>query len=131
MLQNSPGLVEQVKQLAPGGVDHIVEVAFAANIEADQAMLRLGGSIATYASNADRPEIPFWPLVFNNVRLYFLGSDDFPIEAKVAATHDVNAALTAGWAGFAIGEQIPLAEIARAHDLADHPARPGRVVVTI
>ena len=131
VLLNGPGLTEQVKQLAPNGVDHIVEVAFAANIEADQSMLSLGGSIATYASNADRPTIPFWPLVFNNIRLYFLGSDDFPIAAKVAATQDINRALAAGWAGFAIGEQIPLADIARAHELAEHPAGPGRVVVTV
>ena len=131
VLQNGPGLVDQVKQLAPEGVDHIVEVAFAANIEGDQAMLRLGGSLATYASNADRPTIPFWPLVFNNIRLYFLGSDDFPIEARTAAAQDLNAALVAGWKGFAIGDEVPLDEVAHAHELSEHPAKPGRVVVTI
>ncbi len=88
--RTAPGWWSRSSSSRPEGVDHIVEVAFAANIEADQALLCLGGSIATYASNADRPAIPFWPLVFNNIRLYFLGSDDFPIEAKVAATQDIN-----------------------------------------
>ena len=58
-------------------------------------------------------------------------SDDFPAEAKVAATWDLNDALQAGWAGFEIGERIPLAEIARAHELAEHPVRRGRIVVTV
>jgi NADPH2:quinone reductase len=70
-------------------------------------------------------------MVFKNIRLYFLGSDDFPAEAKVAATRDLNDALQAGWAGFEIGERIPLAEIARAHELTEHPVQRGRVVVTV
>jgi NADPH2:quinone reductase len=49
----------------------------------------------------------------------------------VAATRDLNDALQAGWAGFEIGERIPLAEIAWAHELAEHPVRRGRVVVTV
>jgi NADPH:quinone reductase len=70
-------------------------------------------------------------MVFKNIRAYFLGSDDFPPEAKIQATRDLNSTLEAGWTGFEIGERIPLAEIARAHDLVDHPARRGRVVLII
>jgi NADPH:quinone reductase-like Zn-dependent oxidoreductase len=53
------------------------------------------------------------------------------LEVKNAAVRDINAALEAGWLGFAIGERIPLSEIARAHELAEHPRNPGRVVVTL
>ena len=52
-------------------------------------------------------------------------------EAKAAAARDINGALEAGWLGFAIGERIPLSEIVRAHELAEHPQHPGRVVVTL
>ncbi len=124
-------LPQSVRALAPDGIDHIVEVAFAANIERDVDLLKLGGSLATYATNDAKPTIPFWPMVFKNIQLRFLGSDDFPIAAKVEATRDLNAALAAGWAGFPIGERLALAEIARAHQLAEHPARPGRIVLTI
>jgi len=58
-------------------------------------------------------------MVFKNIRPYFLGSDDFPAEAKVATRRDLNEAQQAGWPGFEIRERIPLAEIARAHELAD------------
>jgi NADPH2:quinone reductase len=128
---NDTDLPAKVKAIAPEGIDHIVEVAFGANIERDIELLKMDGSVATYATNAATPSIPFWQMVFKNIRLYFLGSDDFPAEAKASAARDINAALEAGWSGFAIGERIPLAEIARAHELADHPERPGRVVGTI
>jgi NADPH2:quinone reductase len=91
----------------------------------------MGGSIATYATNAATPTIPFWPMVFKNIQLFFLGSDDFPPEAKVSEARDLNAALEAGWSGFAIAERIPLDEIARAHELAERPVSPGRVVVML
>ena len=106
-------------------------MAFGANIATDVELLALGGSIATYATDVAVPEIPFWPLVFQNIRLFFLGSDDFPSEAKVAAARDLNAALEAGWAGFEIAERIPLSEIAQAHGRVEHPVRRGRVVMTL
>src|SRR5215469_4209552 len=107
---NDPTRAERVKVLAPDGVDHIVEVAFGANIEADIEMLKMGGSIGAYATDNATPEIPFWLMVFKNLRVFFLGSDDFPAEAKVAATRDLNDTLQAGWPGFEIGERVPLSE---------------------
>ena len=124
-------LVSHVRALAAEGVDHIVEVAFGANIEADVELLKMGGSIASYATDQAAPKIPFWQMVFKNIRVFFLGSDDFPKEAKIQATRDLNAALEAGWPGFEIAERIPLAEIARAHELVDHPVRRGRIVVVL
>ncbi len=124
-------LTSRVKAVAPDGIDHIVEVAFGANIEADVELLKQGGSIASYATDNAAPKIPFWQMVFKNIRVFFLGSDDFPKEAKSQATRDLNAALEGGWPGFEIAERIPLAGIARAHELLEHPVRPGRVVVVL
>src|SRR6516225_4583835 len=39
--------IGRVKVLAPNGIDHVVEVAFGANIEADLELLSLGGSVAS------------------------------------------------------------------------------------
>ncbi|MGB8540552.1 MAG: NADPH:quinone reductase [Candidatus Acidiferrales bacterium] len=124
-------LTSRMKALAPDGIDHIVEVAFGANIEADVEFLKQGGSIATYATDNATPKIPFWQMVFKNIRVFFLGSDDFPKEAKSQAARDINAALEAGWTGFEIAERIPLADIARAHELVERPVRRGRVVVVV
>jgi NADPH2:quinone reductase len=124
-------LTSRVRAVVPDGVDHIVEVAFGANIEADVELLKLGGSIASYATETATPGIPAWQMMFKNVRVFFLGSDDFPKEAKLQAARDLSAALQAGWPGFEIGERIPLAEIARAHELAERPMRRGRVVLVL
>jgi NADPH2:quinone reductase len=122
---------ERLRALAPDGVDHIVEVAFGANIKTDTEVLAQSGSIATYATNVPMAETPVWQLVFVNARLFFVGSDDVPAEAKIEATRDINRTLEAGWKGLDIGEIVPLDQIARAHELVQRPAKPGRVVVAI
>jgi NADPH2:quinone reductase len=131
VLRNDQEMPARVRALAPEGIDHIVEVAFGANIETDVELLKLGGSIATYATNTESPKIPFWQMVFKNIRLFFLGSDDFPTEAKMSAARDLNGALESGWSGFEISKRVPLEEIARAHELAEYPIRPGRLIVTL
>ena len=131
VLLTSERLAERIQALAPGGVHHIVEVAFAANINIDIAVLAQGGSIATYATNAPTPELPVWQLVFINARLFFVGSDDVPAEAKIQATRSVNQALEGGWPGLDIAQTFPLDDIARAHESVEHPPKPGRVIVTI
>jgi NADPH2:quinone reductase len=124
-------LLERIRALAPDGVHHVVEVAFGANIKTDIEVLAQGGSIATYATNTPMPETPVWQLVFVNARLFFVGSDDVPVEAKIEATRDINKALEAGWKGLDIAEIVPLSQIARAHGLVEHPVKPGRVIVAV
>jgi NADPH:quinone reductase len=131
VLLTNGNLAQRIRALAPDGVHHIVEVAFGANIKTDTEVLAQGGSIATYATNTPMPETPVWQLVFVNARLFFVGSDDVPAEAKIEATRDVNQALEAGWKGLDIAEIVPLDQIARAHELVEHPTKPGRVIVAI
>jgi NADPH:quinone reductase len=75
-LQADP--VSAIRRLAPHGVDRIVEVALSANADLDAAVVRNGTVLAAYASPKDRPELPFWPMLFANVTIRLLGSDDFP-----------------------------------------------------
>ena len=131
VLVSDKELTSRVRAVAPDGIDHIVEVAFGANIEVDVELLNQGGSVASYATDNAAPKIPFWQMVFKNIRVFFLGSDDFPKEAKLQAARDLSAALETGWAGFEIGERVPLADIARAHELVERPVRPGRIVVVM
>jgi NADPH2:quinone reductase len=129
VLLTGENIVERIRASAPDGVHHVVEVAFGANIKTDTEVLAQGGSIATYATNAPTPEIPVWQLVFVNARLFFVGSDDVPPAAKIEATRALNQALEAGWPGLDIAEIVPLDQIARAHELVEHPSKPGRVLI--
>ena len=123
--------IEAIRAHAPGGVDHVVEVAFHPNVAVDEPLLTPGGSIATYATADPNRPIPFWPLVFKNVRLFFLGSDDFPPEAKLAASFALNEALEGGWPGFAIEARFPLESIAAAHEAIEGRKASGRVVLVL
>ncbi len=117
--------------IASGGIHHIVEVAFHANILVDEQVLGQGGSIATYATGNDSPAIPFWPLVFKNIRMFFLGSDDFSSETRQAAVSGLNEALADSWPGFEIGERFQLSEIAEAHEYVENRKGRGRVVLMV
>jgi len=128
-LQSDP--VSAIRRLAPDGVDRIVEVALSANADLDAAVTRNGTVLAAYASPKDRPELPFWPLLFNNVTIRLLGSDDFPQQAKDAAARDLTAAAAQGALSVPVAEVVPLARIAAAHELIESGRAPGRVLVAI
>jgi NADPH2:quinone reductase len=131
VVHRGPDLIERVRAIAPGGVHHIVEVAFGANIAIDLELLSVHGSLATYATDAATPPIPFWPLLFKNIRVDFLGSDDFGPADKVEAARAINDALVAGWEGFEIAERLPLDEVATAHERLEASGMRGRVVVLL
>jgi NADPH:quinone reductase len=125
----SDELVVRIRKFAPEGLAHIVEVAVDANIEVDAAILAQGGSLAAYATGQPSPPLPVWQLMFNNIRVFFLGSDDFPVEAKAAAARDLNAALEANWSGFQDIRKYALSAIAEAHENVESRKARGRVVV--
>jgi NADPH2:quinone reductase len=124
-------VIAHIRRFAPEGVAHIVEVAFDANIEIDAAILAQGGSLAAYATKDPSPRVPVWQLVFNNIQVFFLGSDDFSAEAKNAAARDLNDALEAKWPGFESIQRFALSAIAEAHETVESGKARGRVVVTL
>jgi NADPH2:quinone reductase len=123
--------VEQIRRHAPDGVDRIVEVAFSDNVDLDAAVAANDAVIAAYASRADRPEIPFWPLLFANVAIRLLGSDDFSAQAKAQAATDLTTAASQGALRIPAGAVYPLSDIAAAHEHVDHGPRNGRILVRL
>lgn len=121
---------EAIRAYAPAGVHRVVEVALSDNADLDTAVVANDAVVAAFATRDDRPELPFWPLLFHNVTLRLLGSDDFPAEAKRQAARDLTAAAAVGALTVDVGERYPLDEIARAHDRVDAGVR-GQVLVTV
>ncbi|MFE2040608.1 NADPH:quinone reductase [Streptomyces sp. NPDC059477] len=114
----------------PDGVDRIIEVAFSDNADLDAAVIAGNGVIACYATRDGRPRLPFWELLFANVTLRLLGSDDFPARARSQAARDLTAAAAVGDLHIDIAARYPLRDIAQAHDRVDAGSR-GRVLVTL
>jgi len=119
-----------IRSHAPDGVDRVVEVAFSDNLELDLAVTRIGATIAAYATRDPEPTIPFWPMLFDNLTIRLLGSDDFPSEAKQQAATELTAAAAAGELIIPVAEPFPLDAVALAHDQVDADNR-RRVLLTL
>jgi NADPH:quinone reductase len=126
---NDAGAGDQIRRLAPDGVDLVVEVAAGANAELDQAVLRTLGTIAIYANDGG---VPFSPDIRRNmglncryqfVLLYTLGW-----ERIASAADDVNAAVEQG--AFGIGDQsgLPLHRFTLDETPSAHGAVEGNAV---
>lgn len=109
--------------LCPAGVDRVVEVALAANAELDLAVAGQGCVVASYATDRDPTPLPFWEMLFKNMTIRLLGSDDFPADARGQGLADLTVAAAAGALHPAIADPLPLARIAEAHDLVDSGSR--------
>ena len=114
-----PDPAAAIRAYAPEGVDRVVEVAFSDNVDLDAAVIRNGAVIAAYATRAERPSFDFWPMLFDNVIIRLLGSDDFPAEAKEEAARDLTAAAAAGSLEIPVADPFPLDHAASAHDQVD------------
>jgi NADPH:quinone reductase len=88
------------------------------------------GIITAYATRDERSAIPFWPMLFANVTIRLLGSDDFPAAAKREAADQLTAAAREGALSIPVSDPLPLSRIAEAHDRVDAGAR-QRVLLSI
>lgn len=114
---------ERILDLAPAGVDRVVEVAMAANADLDSRIIANDGVIAAYATTSSPVTIPFWNLLFKNATLRMLGSDDFAADSRRRAVADLTDAAAEGSLPVRIGEALPLAQCARAHELVEQGSR--------
>lgn len=129
----SEDVVERVRQLTDGeGVDRIVEVDLAANLEIDVAVLRPNGRIASFSSTSDpEPRVAYYPLAFKDIRIHFLQGYLLPPPARRAAIRDLNLWLSAGQLEVRIGARYPLTETAAAHEALESGEVTGKIVVEI
>jgi NADPH2:quinone reductase len=114
------------------GVARIVEVAFGRNLALDATVIAQHGMIAAYATDADaEPRLPFWPLLFNNVAVRLVGSDDLTEAEEHQAVTDITACLAAGALRPHVAQRFPLSDIASAHELIEGPHAPGHIILDI
>jgi NADPH:quinone reductase len=85
------------------------------------------------AGQSEGPELrlPFWPLLFKNVTIRLVGSDDLPEVAERRAVEDIAVCLEAGALRPRIALRLPLERIAEAHEAVDGGPFGGRVILDI
>lgn len=119
-----------IREHAADGVDRIIEVSLSDNVDLDAAVVRNQAVIAAYATRTDRPGLPFWPMLFDNVTIRLLGSDDFPVAAKRQAAADLTTAAAARALQVDVRALLPLDGVAEAHELVEAGTR-ARVLVDV
>lgn len=129
-------LADRIRDIAPGGVDHVVEVSPSENTALDVAVIANHGSIAYYANNnGDEFTAPIVASFAKNVRwqgllLYTVGP-----EALQAAAEDITAALRDD--ALPVGESfgLPLTwfsleQAAAAHDAVENGTT-GKILISV
>jgi NADPH2:quinone reductase len=127
---DQPDPAGAIREAAGGGVDRVIEVAFSDNVDLDAAVARNNATIVAYATRADRPDFPFWPMLFDNITIRLIGSDDFSPAWKQRAAQDLTDAARDGALAIKIGSPFPLDHVAEAHDRVDQGTR-ERVLVDL
>ena len=69
-------------------------------------------------------------MLFDNITIRLIGSDDFPAAARQQAAADLTTAARDGALSVAIGDPLPLERAAEAHDRVDAGSR-SRVLLAI
>jgi NADPH:quinone reductase-like Zn-dependent oxidoreductase len=123
---------QEVRRLAPEGVDRIVEVGFGLNLPITQAVLKENGTVSIYGSNGSfEPVLPFLPFLFNGTRLRFLLVFILPPEVRARAIADIGRWLGEGALRHRVAATVPLERTAEAHALIETGSRVGSVLVEV
>lgn len=120
----------QLLKLTNGqGVDRVVEVEFGGNMETNVRAVRLGGTIATYASQADpEPKLPFYELMYRCLVMRLVIVFQLPTELINQGVADISNWLATEKLTHHLGPQFSLAETVKAHEAVENGAV-GKVLV--
>ncbi len=127
---------DEIRRLAPDGVDVVVEVAPAANAALDAAVLAANGTVAVYATDGGNElELSVGELMSRNIRYQFVLVYTVAAAAKDQAVADVAAAAADG--ALPVGDDVglplhrfPLEQTADAHAAVERGAV-GKVLIDV
>jgi NADPH:quinone reductase len=119
-----------IRDAAPDGVDRIIEVALPQNLSLDLDVIRLRGTIVTYAGGAEEPAIPVRRLMTANLALKFLLLYNAGDEALDAAVREVSGALEDEALTDLPYHRFSLEQTAAAHDAVQGGAV-GKVLIDL
>lgn len=121
-----------VRELTDGtGVDRIIEVDLAANLETDIACLAAHGTIASYSCSSDpTPTLPYYKLADLGAVIRFVQGFRLTADQRKAANVMLTELSDAGALRPAIGASFPLTDIAQAHENM-HSGTFGQTVLTL
>lgn len=125
-------LIDRVQSITNGvGVDHVVEVNLGTNAPLLPGVIKNGGFVAVYGSDAFTGEFPMVASIVQQMRMGFFIVFMLPRPILDAATADLTAMLTMGELDAPVYARYPLDHIAQAHDAVEAKSTVGNVIMTI
>jgi NADPH2:quinone reductase len=123
----------RIMELTGGaGVDRIVDVDFGANLPVSLKVLKVNGTIASYASMGDpEPKLPFYSLMAKNATIRPVLLYTMPDRARDEAVSDIVRLVEAGRLLHQIGARFPLERIVEAHQAQESGKVTGNIVVDV
>jgi len=123
-------VVARVAEITEGeGVDRIVEVEFGGNLETSAEVLKVGGVIATYASQSvPTPAVPFYALMYKSVVVRHVLTFQVPEELLRRALVDISRWLATDQLSHYVGQTFALSETVAAHQAVECGAL-GKVLI--
>lgn len=113
-------------------VDRVIDVEFGANLAEVLNLIRIGGTIATYSSTqVPEPKLPFLQMLFMDLTMRLVIVYAMPEEAKQQAISDINQKLQKEQLQHRVAHVLPLADLARAHQIIEQGDCRGCVLVTL
>lgn len=128
----SESVVERIMELtADRGVDRIIEVEFAGNVDTDLASIRAGGKIVIYGSDDAEIAVPFFPAILKNVNMQFFIVYNLDPADRQRALSGVTRLLETGALEHTIAARLPLERAAEAHRLVEQGKTIGNVLIEL
>jgi NADPH2:quinone reductase len=113
-------------------VDRVIEVALGTNLALDVSVLRAGGSIVAFSSDAvPEPVLPFGPALYKDLRLRCLLLYLTPPEELARAVEGVTRALGGGELSHHIARVLTLDEIVAAHEAQERGGTLGKLILAM
>jgi NADPH:quinone reductase-like Zn-dependent oxidoreductase len=122
------GAADRIRTAAPTGVDRILELALATNLELDLTVIGRGGTIMTYSPERADPELPVARLMRDGIRLSFMLIYTTPRQALRTAVEAITSALIDRALRPLPTTVFTLEEIAAAHEASERGIT-GKVLI--
>jgi NADPH2:quinone reductase len=113
------------------GVDRVIDVDFAANVEASLAAVRAEGDIVVYGSGRPEIAVPFFPAILKNVRVRFFIVYNLSPADRATAIAELTPWLRESRLQHNIAVRLPLGSIAEAHERVESGRLAGNMVLTV
>jgi NADPH2:quinone reductase len=121
-----------IKALTQGrGVDAVIELDLARNAAAYPSLLRPHGTVVVYGSSAAEAPLPGVWLMRSSITLRFFLVYELSEQDRAAAIDELTGLLKGGKLTHAIARQLPLADVAEAHEIVEQGSVIGHVVLDI